>query len=32
MDSVFANDPEDQFLIPGRVISKTQKWYSMPSS
>ena len=27
MGRVFANDPEDQGSIPGRVIPKTQKWY-----
>ena len=28
---VFTNGPRDRGLIPGRVISKTQKWYLMPS-
>ena len=28
---VFANGSEDLDLIPGRVISKTQKWDLMPS-
>ena len=27
---MFANDPEDWGLIPGRVILKTQKWYLIP--
>ena len=30
MSRVFANGPEDQGSIPGRVIPKTQKWYLMP--
>ena len=30
MASVFANGPEDQGSVSGRVISRTQKWYLMP--
>ena len=30
MSRVFANGPGNRGSIPGRVISKTQKWYLMP--
>ena len=30
MDRVSANGPGDRVSIPGRVIPKTKKWYSMP--
>ena len=30
MSRVFANGPEDQGSIPGRVVPKTQKWYLIP--
>ena len=30
MVRVFANGPEDQGSIPGRVIAKIQKWYLIP--
>ena len=32
MVRVFANAPGDLDSIPGRVKSKTQKWYLMPPS
>ena len=30
MSRVFANGPEDQVSIPGRVIRKNKTWYLMP--
>ena len=30
MSKVFTNGPGDRGSLPGRVISKTQKWYLMP--